>query len=503
MSVARKLDEAALKQVVADVLSQLNQGKSAVAPTAPAPPKPASQAPKPAPSRSCGSARTGGQDGAFSCAREASEAAHKAYLHLTEGGMAARRKVVNIVKTLCKSHAREWGKKELDETKIGRYDHKIEKLEILESIPGVEWIHPLGMSGDHGISMEEQAPFGVIGAITPSTHSVPTLACNIINMVAAGNTVVINPHPSAAKCAVEAVKVFNRAFTRETGIRNIATIVEAPTLESFAAIAGSEAVKLLCITGGPAVVKAALKSGKRAICAGPGNPPVVVDETVDLNRVARDIIQGAAYDNNLLCIGEKEVFVLDSVADALLQAFDAAGATRLNESQVAALTDAAFNLEPGEGAGCGKASVKGALIGKDPKILAQHAGATLKSGSQLLFGETGADHPFVMEEQMMPFVPIVRVPSFEEAVDRARVAERGYQHSAMIHSMRVDRMTHMARELKPTLFVKNGPCVAGLGNGGEGYPSYSIATTTGEGITTPSTFTRVRRCVMVDNLKIY
>ncbi len=497
MNRTPSLDEAALKQVVNDVLAQL--GQSNPAPAA----KPAPQAAPASSGKSCNCPPNGGQDGVFSCACEAAEAANSAYHQLTEGGMAARRKVVNIVKTLCKTHAREWGKLELDETKIGRYDHKIEKLEIIENIPGVEWLNPYGMSGDHGISMEEQAPFGVIGAITPSTHSVPTLACNLINMVAAGNAVVINPHPSAAKCAAEAVKVFNRAIMRETGIRNLATIVEQPTLESFDAIAGSEHVKLLCITGGPVVVKAALKSGKRAICAGPGNPPVVVDETVDLDRVAANIIQGASYDNNLLCIGEKEVFVVETVADALLQAMDAAGATRLNDNQVARLTDAAFNIKPGEGGGCASASLKRDLIGKDPKVLADHAGASIRSGSPLLFAETAADHPFVMEEQMMPFVPFVRVKSFEEGVKLALEAEHGYQHSAIVHTMRVDRMTHMARELKPTLFVKNGPCVAGLGNGGEGYPSYSIATTTGEGITTPSTFTRVRRCVMVDNLKIY
>lgn len=498
MTQPTNLDEDALKKVVARVLSQLGT----VAPPA-TERAPAAAAKATAPARDCGCAPNGGSDGAFSCACEAAEAAATAYRKLTEAGMEARRKVIQVVKTLCLANAEAWGRMELDETKIGRFDHKVEKLQIVQHVPGVEWLRPLGLSGDHGITMEELAPFGVVAAITPSTHSIPTLSGNIVNAVAAGNTLVINPHPGAARCAVAAVREFNRAIVRETGIADIVTIVQEPTLKSFDALAASEHVNLLCITGGPAVVKAALKSGKRAICAGPGNPPVIVDETADLADAARKIVQGSSYDNNLLCIGEKEVFVLESVADRFLSELENAGATRINGPQLEALTEAAFTEKMDEAAGCAKAVLRRDLIGKDPEVLARAAGLTLRSGSPLLFAESSADHPFVMEEQMMPFLPVVRVPSFEAALEAARKAEHGYQHSAIIHSKNVDHMTAMARALKPTLFVKNGACVAGLGIGGEGYLSYSIATTTGEGITNPATFTRVRRCVMVDNLKIY
>jgi aldehyde dehydrogenase len=127
----------------------------------------------------------------------------------------------------------------------------------------------------------------------------------------------------------------------------------------------------------------------------------------------------------------------------------------------------------------------------------------VKPDTQLLFAETDARHPFVIEEQMMPFLPIVRVKSVEEGIARSLEAEHGYKHTSIIHSHDVEHMTAMARALDTTLFIKNGPCMAGLGLGGEGYLSYSIATPTGEGVTNPRTFTRVRRCVMVDNLRIY
>jgi aldehyde dehydrogenase len=143
------------------------------------------------------------------------------------------------------------------------------------------------------------------------------------------------------------------------------------------------------------------------------------------------------------------------------------------------------------------------FIGKDPIVLAKAAGVSIPDGTQLLFAETEADHPFVVEEQMMPFLPITRVKSLEEGVRRSLQAEHAYKHTSIIHSHDLEALTEMGRALDTTLFIKNGPCMAGLGLGGEGYLSYSIATPTGEGVTNPKTFCRVRRCVMVDNLKIY
>jgi aldehyde dehydrogenase len=357
------------------------------------------------------------------------------------------------------------------------------------------------MSGDHGITLEENCPFGVIGAVTPVTHSIPTIACNIVSMVAAGNAAVFNAHPGGAKCAVVAIRAFNEAIKKETGIENIATIVESPSLESFEAICRNEAVKLLCVTGGPGIVKAAMKSGKRAICAGPGNPPVVIDETADLKKAAEAIILGGGYDNNLLCIGEKEIFVVKSVYKDFLKAFDAAGARKLNGAQLDQLTKAAFTFK-GDGGGCSHPVVNRDLVGRDAAVLADIAGLSVPKSCEMLYAETDADNLFVIEEQMMPMVPVIAVDSVDQGIAMAKVAEHGYKHSSMIHSLNVINMTKMARALESTLFVKNGACVAGLGSGGEGYSSFSIATTTGEGITTPDTFTRKRRCVMVDSLSM-
>ncbi len=494
------VNETFIRDIVSEVLGRLG-----------AVPAPRSETGTP-PSSACGCTANGhasgarssrGNYGVFRGANEACDAAREAYLQLQAKGVAARAKVVDIVKRMCEANAVEWGRLELEETKIGRLDHKIEKLQIIKLVPGVEWLHPDARSGDHGITLEEYTPFGVVGAVTPSTHSIPTLSGNIVNIVAAGNSVVFNAHPAAAKCAAVAVRAYNEAIYRETGIENIACIIEQPSFDTFKQMCAHEAVRLLLVTGGPGVVKAAMQTGKRAICAGPGNPPVLVDDTACMKRAARCVISGAAYDNNLLCIGEKEVFVLDLVADKLMTELENAGAVRLNSNQLESLAKQAFIFKEGQGAGCPEPVVNRDFIGKDASVLARAAGVNVPEKTQLLFAETDKDHVFVKEEQMMPFLPIVRVKSVAEGIEAAKIAEHNYKHTAIIHSHDVEHMTAMGRALDTTLFVKNGACMAGLGLGGEGYLSYSIATPTGEGVTNPKTFTRVRRCVMVDNLRIY
>ena len=270
---------------------------------------------------------------------------HVAQHECERRGLEDRRKAVQCVRDICSKQAEQLGREELEETKIGRLEHKIEKLKVIaDRIPGVEFLRTDAFSGENGIALQEYAPFGVIGAITPVTHSLPTLAGNAINMLAAGNAVVFNPHPSGAKIAVKGTRLFNQAIHNAIGIDNLLTIIEKPTLESAQAIFDHRDVRMLCVTGGPAVGRAAMRSPKRAIVAGPGNPPVVVDETADLDRAARSIVAGAAYDNNLLCIGEKEVFAVASIFDELMEAMTRYKAVRLDRNQIDALTTISARL---------------------------------------------------------------------------------------------------------------------------------------------------------------
>jgi aldehyde dehydrogenase len=438
-----------------------------------------------------------GSLGVFSTVDDAVSAADAAFQAFRSRPLADRKKVVDCIRTICVNQAEELGRLELEETKIGRLDHKIAKLEnAIPRVPGVEYLRTDNDCGDNGLTLTDYVPFGVIGAITPVTHSLPTLAGNAINMLAAGNTVVFNAHPSGARIAAEGVRRFNKAIRESIGIDNLLTIIDPPTLESAAALFDHKAVRILVVTGGPAVARAALASKKRAIVAGPGNPPVVVDGTACLDNAARSIVTGGAFDNNLLCIGEKQVFAVAQVFDSLMETMTRHGGFRLTAAQVEALTQAA--VQKGND---GALHINKELIGQDPAVLGKHAGAKVPEGTQLLFAETGAEHPFVHLEQMMPFVPFVRVSNVDRAIALAKESEHGFGHTAMLHSRDTSVMSRMGKIMDCTIFVVNGPSTAGLGLGGEGVLSYSIAGPTGEGVTTPLTFCRQRRSSVVGGMR--
>jgi aldehyde dehydrogenase len=441
--------------------------------------------------------RASGNLGTFATADDAVSAADAAFREFRTRPLEDRRKAVDVIRQICVDQADELGRMELEETKIGRLDHKIEKLRgAIPRVPGVEYLRTDNTAGDNGMTLTDYAPFGVIGAITPVTHSLPTLAGNAINMLAAGNTVVFNAHPSGAKIAAEGVRRFNKAIREAIGLENLLTIIDPPTLESANDLFKHRGVRLLVVTGGPAVARAALASNKRAIVAGPGNPPVVVDATACLENAARSIVAGGAYDNNLLCIGEKQVFAVAQIFDALMDQVARHGGYRLTPGQVDALTQAAFQK-----GNDGALHVNKDLVGQDPAVLGRHAGVNVPQGTQILYAETGAEHPFVQHEQMMPFIPFVRVSNVDRAIALAKESEQGYGHTAILHSRDTSVMTKMGKLMDCTIFVVNGPCTAGLGLGGEGELSFSIAGPTGEGVTTPLTFTRQRRSSLVGGMR--
>ncbi len=477
-----QVTESLIRDVVQQVLSQMNGSAPACA------------------CHSSGSSYTG-RYGVFTSVNEAVDAATEAFEQLSERTIEDRKRIIDHIRRISIDQSVELGTMEMEETKIGRLEHKIEKLKTLgERTPGVEFMRSEVFSGDHGLAVIEHAPFGVIGAITPVTHSLPTITGNAVSMIASGNTLVVNPHPSGRKVAAEGVRRFNQAIHRDLGIDNLICVIAEPTLESANEIFKHRGIKLICVTGGPAVARAAMNSGKRAIVAGPGNPPVVVDETADLDRAARAMIKGAAYDNNLLCIAEKEVFVVSEVFDGMLAAMERAGAMRLNNREVDALTRVAIT-KVGEGDHKHDVPAK-EYLGQDAAVLARGIGKNVRPETELLFGETDEHNPFVPVEQMMPFLPFVRCRDVDEAIAKAKHYEHGFRHTSIIHSNNVRNMTKMGRIMDTTLFVKNGPCMSSLGLGGEGYLSFSIATPTGEGVTTPLTFTRERRCSLIDDLRI-
>lgn len=432
--------------------------------------------------------------GCFSDIESAINAAEKAYLDYKTISIEQRNKIIASIREFCNEQVKTLAKIAVDETGLGRYEDKIAKNDLaINGTPGVEDLHPLAFTGDNGLTLHELAPYGVIGAITPSTNPSETIICNTIGMIAGGNAVVFNPHPSAKKTSVFTVDLINRAIIAAGGPPNLITTVIKPTIESASVMMKHPKVRLLVVTGGPAVVAVAMKSGKKVIAAGPGNPPTVVDETADLEQAARDIVMSASTDNNIICVVEKNIIAVKTIADSLKKALVQAGAVELQSYQAKQLEKVIIDSE---------GHTNKNWIGKDVQVILKEIGMEVDPGKRLAFAEVNTDHPFARLELLMPVLPFIRVNNIDEAIEVAYKLEEGCFHTASIHSRNIDNMHKMAVKMNTSIFVKNGPTLAGLGLGGEGPASFTIASPTGEGVTTARHFVRTRRCVLKGHFRI-
>ncbi len=435
------------------------------------------------------------QKGVFDTMEEALEAVKKARELYREYSIEQREKIISCIRKLILQEADVMARLGVEETGMGNVADKTIKHQLVANkTPGTEDLHPVALTGDQGLTLIEMAPYGIIGSITPSTNPSETVLCNSIGMLAAGNGVVFNPHPHAKKTANYAVDLVNRAVLEAGGPENIVVSVKNPTMDTSNTMMKSPLVRMLVATGGPGVVRALLSSGKKAIGAGAGNPPVIVDDTVDVKKAAKDIVDGASFDNNLPCIAEKECFAFSNITDELISEMTKNGAYLIKGEQIDKLLSFALINKDG------KYVINKKWVGKDAKLFLKELG--IESDAKLIICETEEMHPFVQTEMMMPVLAIVRVNNIDEAVKMAVNAEHGNRHSAHIHSKNIDNLTKFARAVETTIFVKNAPSYAGIGAGGEGYTTFTIAGPTGEGLTAAHSFTRQRRCVMVDGLHI-
>jgi acyl-CoA reductase-like NAD-dependent aldehyde dehydrogenase len=438
--------------------------------------------------------------GIFATVDDAAQAARESQPVFAALPLALRAKIIDSIRRTMLESNEVLARAAREETGLGRVEDKVVKNRLVtEKTPGLEELYPHSVTGDHGLTLVEQAPFGVIGAITPSTNPTSTIICNTIGMLAAGNAVVFNAHPGAKSCSMQTVVLLNRAIVAAGGPPNVVTCLAEPTIETAQQVMRHSTVRLLVVTGGGAVVKAAMASGKRAICAGPGNPPVVVDETANIDKAGRDIVWGASTDNNIICTDEKEVVCVAMVADGLIKAMTRSGAVLIDRSRLPQLEKLIFTKMHGPRQ---HAEINRELIGKNADVILGKIGMSVPASVRLGVVEVPEDHPLLWTEQMMPIMPVCRVPNADAAIDLAVSVEGGNRHTAVMHSKNLDNLSRMAKECDCSIFVKNGRSQAGLGLDGEGYCSFTIASPTGEGMTGPRSFSRSRRCVLVDHFRI-
>jgi acyl-CoA reductase-like NAD-dependent aldehyde dehydrogenase len=439
-------------------------------------------------------------EGVFGTIDEAMRAARAAFLELDRVGLSRRVAIIEGIRSALRPQAEPLARLAVEETGLGRVEDKVQKnLLVTNKTPGPEDLAPTATTGDHGLVLIEPAPFGVIGAITPVTNPSSTIICNAIAMVSAGNTVAFNAHPSAKRVSAETVRLLNRAIVAAGGPANVVTCMAEPTIESANELMRHPLTRIIVVTGGPGVVKAAMGAGRRAICAGPGNPPAVVDATADIEKAGRDIVFGHSFDNNVICTDEKEVIVVDAVADALKAVMRRSGAVELPASELPRLERVIFEKNAGPR---GHAIVHRKFVGKNASLILSELGISAGPEARTVLVEVPNDHPLIWTEQMMPVLPLTRVRSVDEAIDLAVDAEGGCFHTASMHSHDLPALSKMARRCNCSIFVKNGPTLAGLGYQAEGATSFTIASPTGEGLTGPRSFSRFRRCTLVDHFRI-
>ncbi|MGL4737033.1 MAG: aldehyde dehydrogenase family protein [Cellulosilyticaceae bacterium] len=436
--------------------------------------------------------------GVFGDMNEAIAAAKAAQRNLRMVPLETREQIITKIREKIIAHKETLAKMAVEETGMGKVGHKVLKHELVaKKTPGTECIHVDAWSGDQGLTLIERGPYGVVGAITPSTNPSETVFCNGIGMIAAGNTVVFNPHPGATKTANFAVHLINEAAKEVGGFENLAVSVAKPTLETGDMLFKHPDIDLLVATGGPGIVKVILQSGKKGMAAGAGNPPVLVDETADIRKAAEDIVNGATFDNNLPCIAEKEVIVVDEVADELTYYMVAENdCYMLVGDQINQLASKVLVEKKG------KYMVNRDFVGRDAHVILKAIGIDAPESTKCIIFEGVKENLLIKEELMMPILGIVRVNDVDEGIDVALELEGGNRHSAHMHSSNINNLTKYGKALDTAIFVKNAPSYAGIGFGGEGFTTFTIASKTGEGLTNALSFTRARRCVMSNALYI-
>lgn len=413
--------------------------------------------------------------------------------------VAMRQLAIAAIREAGEKHARDLAELAVSETGMGRVEDKFAKnVAQARGTPGVECLSPQVLTGDNGLTLIENAPRGVVASVTPSTNPAATVINNAISLIAAGNSVIFAPHPAAKKSPSGRSRC-STSIVAAGGPENLLVTVANPDIETAQRLFKFPGIGLLVVTGGEAVVEAARKhTNKRLIAAGAGNPPVVVDETADLARAAQSIVKGASFDNNIICADEKVLIVVDSVADELMRLMEGQHAVKLTAEQAQQLQPVLLkNIDER-----GKGTVSRDWVGRDAAKIAAAIGLNVPQETRLLFVETTAEHPFAVTELMMPVLPVVRVANVADAIALAVKLEGGCHHTAAMHSRNIENMNQMANAIDTSIFVKNGPCIAGLGLGGEGWTTMTITTPTGEGVTSARTFVRLRRCVLVDAFRI-
>lgn len=435
------------------------------------------------------------KSGIFPSVNDAVLSALGAYNQYAKLNLNERREVIEVIKRRLLANVEEIANMVVEETGMGNVHDKITKLVLsINKTPGIEDLITEVKTGDNGMTLYELSSYGVICAIHPCTNPCATLISNTIGMLAAGNAIVHCPHPRAIEVSKYVTEIISRSIVEICGIDNLVVTLNESSMASTSEIMSHPDISMIVTTGGINVLRRAMISGKKVIGAGPANPTVIVDETANLEKAARDIVNGASFDNNVMCISEKSIVAVLSIADRLIEELIKNDVYYLSsDEEMLRLTVATVTNDM---------TINKALEGKSANEILSAAGIQCDRKIKLIVVDTIKQHPFATLEMLMPLIPLIRVENFEKSLETALEIEQGFKHTAIIHSQSIERLNIAAKEMQTSVFVKNGASLVGIGVNGEGDTSFTIATATGEGTTTARHFTRRRRCSLTSGFSI-
>jgi acetaldehyde dehydrogenase / alcohol dehydrogenase len=303
-------------------------------------------------------------------------------------------------------------------------------------------------------TMTVAEPMGVICGIIPTTNPTSTAIFKALIALKTRNGIVFSPHPRAKRCTCEAARIVLEAAVAAGAPRDIIGWIDEPTIELSNALMRHPSIKLTLATGGPAMVHAAYSSGTPAIGVGPGNTPVVIDETADLKRAVASILMSKTFDNGVVCASEQGIIAVDAIYDDLRDRFQRHCGYILNAVE----RDAVRALLMVDG------KVNPAVVGQAATRIAAMAGFTVPANVQVLIGEVSAiseDEPFA-HEKLCTVLALYRAKDFEDAVDKATqlVSLQGIGHTSVLYTDQDgqrERVNYFSARMKTSRILINTP----------------------------------------------
>ncbi len=391
-------------------------------------------------------------------ARDAVEAAHVAFLRVAKFDQTMIDRICEAMASAAQRESLRLGQMAHDETGFGNAEDKREKNrfaseDVWKFFKGLRTV---GVIKDDGSIVEIANPRGVVAAIIPSTNPTSTAIFKIIIAIKSRNSIVLSPHPSAAKCIAETARVMREVAIKEGLPADAIGCLSNSTIEGTEALMTHKKTAVILATGGIGLVRAAYSSGKPAFGVGPGNVPVFIEKTANISKAVGDILTSTCFDNGTICASEQSVIVDSSISDEVRAQFSAQRAHFLNPSEAEKVGSILLTQQR---------TLNAQIVGKSAEFIAGLAGVEVPSGTRCLIadcGGVGRDFPWSIEK-LSPTLAFFVVDGIDQGADRCEEILQfgGMGHTAGMHTEDRDAAIRFGQQMPASRVVINSPTTHG------------------------------------------